>query len=62
MSELRRPGRAVLMVSHDLDELERTADRVAIMHRGRLARMVEIDSATPSLERHFREVTAEGVA
>lgn len=62
MGELRRPSRAVLLVSHDLDELERTANRVAIMHRGRLARMVEIDSATPSLERHFREVTAEGVA
>ena len=62
MSELRRPDRAVLLVSHDLDELERTADRVAIMHRGRLARMVEIDSAKPSLERHFREVTVEGVA
>jgi ABC-type multidrug transport system ATPase subunit len=58
--ELRRPSRALLVVSHDLDELERTADRVAIMHRGRLARMVEIDPALPSLERHFREATAEG--
>ncbi len=57
--ELRRPSRALLVVSHDLDELERTADRVAIMHRGRLARMVEIDPAVPSLERHFREATAE---
>jgi ABC-type multidrug transport system ATPase subunit len=56
--ELRRPNRAMLVVSHDLDELERTADRVAIMHRGRLARMVEIDPAAPSLERHFREATA----
>jgi ABC-type multidrug transport system ATPase subunit len=49
----------MLVVSHDLDELERTADRVAIMHRGRLARLVEIDPANPSLERHFREATAE---
>jgi ABC-type multidrug transport system ATPase subunit len=62
MSELRRPDRAVLLVSHDLDELERTADRVAIMHRGRLARLVEIDPSIPSLERHFREATAEDAA
>jgi ABC-type multidrug transport system ATPase subunit len=59
MGELRRPSRAVLVVSHDLDELERTADRVAIMHRGRLARLVEIDPASQSLERHFREAIAE---
>jgi ABC-type multidrug transport system ATPase subunit len=62
MGELRRPGRAVLVVSHDLDELERTADRVAIVHRGRLARLVEIDRSAPSLERHFREATAEDAA
>ncbi len=59
MGELRRPSRAILVVSHDLDELERTADRVAIMHRGRLARVVEVAAASPSLERHFREATAE---
>jgi ABC-type multidrug transport system ATPase subunit len=62
MGELRRPGRAVFVVSHDLDELERTADRVAIMHRGRLARLVGIDPSVPSLERHFREATAEDAA
>jgi ABC-type multidrug transport system ATPase subunit len=62
LRDLRRPSRAVLVVSHDLDELERTADRVAIMHRGRLARLVKIGSDGQSLERHFREATAEGVA
>ncbi len=62
VGELRRPSRAVLVVSHDLDELERTADRAVIMHRGRLARLVEIDPANPSLERHFREATGEAIA
>ncbi len=38
--ELRRPGRAILIASHDLDELERLADRVAILHQGRLDRVV----------------------
>ncbi len=38
--ELRRPGRCILIASHDLDELERVADRVAILHQGRLERVV----------------------
>lgn len=37
---LRRPERAVLIASHNLDELERVADRVAIIHQGRLQRIV----------------------
>ena len=38
---LRRPGRAIFIASHNLDELQRLADRVAIMDRGRLQRVVE---------------------
>jgi len=38
--ELRRPERCILIASHDLDELERLADRVAILHQGRLQRVV----------------------
>lgn len=38
--ELRRPGRAVIIASHNLDELERLSDRVAILHQGRLQRIV----------------------
>lgn len=37
---LRRPERAILIASHNLDELERVADRVAIIHQGRLQRIV----------------------
>lgn len=62
VGELRRPGRAILIVSHSLDELERTADRVAIMHRGELRRVVAVDRANPSLERHFREATLDGAS
>lgn len=39
--ELRHPDRAIVIASHNLDELERVADRVAILHRGRLQRVVE---------------------
>jgi ABC-type multidrug transport system ATPase subunit len=36
VAELRAPDTLVLIASHDLDELERTADRVLILHQGRL--------------------------
>jgi ABC-2 type transport system ATP-binding protein len=38
---LRRPGRAIFIASHNLDELQRLADRVAIIDQGRLQRIVE---------------------
>lgn len=37
---MRRPGRTVVIASHNLDELQRLADRVAIIDRGRLQRLV----------------------
>ena len=38
---LRRPGRTIIIASHNLDELQRLADRVAIIDRGRLQRLVQ---------------------
>ena len=40
VSGLRRPGRTVIIASHNLDELQRLADRVAIIDHGRLQRLV----------------------
>lgn len=42
---LRAPDRAVLVASHNLDELERIADRVVIVDRGRVQRIVEVRAA-----------------
>ena len=41
VERLRRPGRTVIIASHNLDELQRLADRVAIIDRGRLQRVVQ---------------------
>jgi ABC-type multidrug transport system ATPase subunit len=38
---LRKPGRTVVIASHNLDELQRLADRVAIIDRGKLQRLVQ---------------------
>jgi ABC-2 type transport system ATP-binding protein len=53
--ELRRPDRIIFIASHNLDELQRVADRVAIIDRGRLQRVVAtrtaaavIDGAAPT--------------
>lgn len=40
VNALRRPDRLVLIASHNLDELEMLADRVAILDHGRLQRVV----------------------
>jgi ABC-type multidrug transport system ATPase subunit len=41
VAQLRRPDRLVVIASHNLDELEVLADRVAILNHGRLQRVVE---------------------
>ena len=47
VAELRRPDRAILIASHNLEELERLADRVAIMNGGRLQRVVDVTRVLP---------------
>jgi ABC-2 type transport system ATP-binding protein len=41
VQRLRSPERTMFIASHNLDELERLCDRVAIIDRGRLQRVVE---------------------
>jgi ABC-type multidrug transport system ATPase subunit len=45
VQELRRPDRIILIASHNLDELARLADRVAILDHGRLQRVVAMRGA-----------------
>jgi ABC-2 type transport system ATP-binding protein len=45
---LRRPGRVIFIASHNLDELQRLADRVAIIDHGELQRVVEPRAASAS--------------
>ncbi len=40
VEQLRQPARTILIASHNLDELQRLADRVAIIDHGRLQRVV----------------------
>jgi energy-coupling factor transporter ATP-binding protein EcfA2 len=42
VTALRRDDRVILIASHNLDELARLADRVAIIDHGRLQRLVDV--------------------
>lgn len=62
VGDLRRPDRTILIASHNLDELQRLADRVAIIDRGRLQRVVStgFDHQEPESMTRFRIVVASG--
>ncbi len=49
VEQLRRPDRAILIASHNLDELARLADRVAIIDRGQLQRVVDVRASERSV-------------
>lgn len=52
---LRRPDRAMIIASHNLDELERLCDRVAIVDHGHIQRIVSVrESAGQSTARRWR--------
>ena len=56
---LKRADRAIVIASHNLDELERLADRVAIIDRGRIQRIVTVRGApvTALMAYRIRAVT-----
>ena len=61
VGELRSPDRTILIASHNLDELQRLADRVAIIDHGRLQRLVSTgyEESAPAATR-FRITLAAG--
>lgn len=58
---LKRPDRTIVIASHNLDELQRLADRVAIIDNGRLQRVVNTgyEQGAPAATR-FRLTMAAG--
>ena len=62
VDDLRRPDRIILIASHNLDELQRLADRVAIIDRGRLQRVVSTgyEHAAPTTAARYRLTLARG--
>jgi ABC-type multidrug transport system ATPase subunit len=60
---LRRADRAMVIASHNLDELERLCDRVAIIDHGKIQRIVSVrDAIAAGGTRRWRIVTAFGAS
>jgi ABC-2 type transport system ATP-binding protein len=57
VAELRRPGRTIIIASHNLEELERLCDRVAIFDRGRVQRVVDVTRVLPQTAESLYRVT-----
>jgi ABC-2 type transport system ATP-binding protein len=62
VTDLRQPDRIILIASHNLDELQRLADRVAIIDRGRLQRVVSTayEHTSTTTTSRFRLTLARG--
>jgi ABC-type multidrug transport system ATPase subunit len=58
---LRSPDRAIFIASHNLDELQRVADRVAIIDQGRVQRVVQTRAAVDAVATPYRLVVAKGM-
>ena len=48
VGDMRRANRIIIIASHNLDELQRLADRVAIIDRGKIQRLVTIGATAAS--------------
>jgi ABC-2 type transport system ATP-binding protein len=63
VASLKGANRAIIIASHNLDELERLTDRVAIIDRGRIQRVVTVSGAPVSTLMAYRiRVVAGGGA
>lgn len=64
LRELASKGLAIIMVSSDMDEVLSLSDRIAVMHRGRVAGVLDADEATKQrvLELAFGEGVESGPA
>ncbi len=52
VNDIKHPGRIIIIASHNLDELQRLCDRVAIVDRGRLQRLVSTGFEQASASGH----------
>jgi ABC-type multidrug transport system ATPase subunit len=61
VNELRSPERVIFIASHNLDELQRVADRVAIIDHGRVQRVVATRASETAGATPYRLVIAQGI-
>jgi ABC-2 type transport system ATP-binding protein len=60
VADLRSTERVIFIASHNLDELERLCDRVAIIDHGRLQRVIAVGASPPVSTTAYRLTVASG--
>jgi ABC-type multidrug transport system ATPase subunit len=62
VASLRAPDRTIVIASHNLDELERLCDRVAIIDRGHIQRVIAVrDAGADTTARRWRIGVTAGI-
>jgi ABC-2 type transport system ATP-binding protein len=61
VAEIRAEGRTVVLSSHNMAEVERACDRVAMVREGLLLEVEEVSSLLARSPKHVRVVFAEAV-
>lgn len=56
-----KPGRGIILSSHELVEVEATCDRVVILHEGRVRHDAKMDGQRGKLDTQFRAIAAQPV-
>lgn len=46
IGELRRDGKTIILITHKIEEIRKIADRCAILHRGRLVDVLDVQSTS----------------
>ena len=46
IGELRRGGKTIILITHKIEEIKKIADRCAILHRGRLVDVLDVQSTS----------------
>ena len=54
-----KPGRGIILSSHELVEVEATCDRVVILHEGRVRHNAPLDGERGRLDAQFRAIAAQ---
>jgi ABC-2 type transport system ATP-binding protein len=58
IADLRRADRTIIIASHDLDEVERIADRAVVLDAGRVRKVLDLTAPRESVDYRIRLATA----
>ena len=46
IDEMRKSGKTIILITHKIEEIKKIADRCAILHRGKLVAVLDVESTS----------------